>query len=87
MTFGLPFYLRPVGVRRRNGFCGGPVGYERTTDPTGGPVIIDLEWSRYVESVIAAVRRGEITLREAEDELDWREGNTKPIGRDHEHDT
>ena len=35
--------------------------------------MIDLEWSRYVESVIAAWRRGEITLAEARDILDRKE--------------
>ena len=73
LTFGLPIHFSPVCVRHRHGFYGGPIGYERTTNPGGGPIEIDLEWGRYVESVIAAWRRGEITLVEARDELDRRE--------------
>ena len=79
LTFGPPFYLRPVSVRRRHGYIGGPIGYERTTNPGSGPIEIDQEWGRYVESVIAAVRRGEITLAEAEDELDWKERNDRDL--------
>lgn len=75
LTFGSSMNLRPVCIRHRHGYIGGPVGYKRTADPGGGPVVIDLEWGRYVESVVAAVRRGEITLAEARDELDRTEND------------
>ena len=68
LTFGPPIHLRPVCVRHHHGFIVGPVGYERT--------VIDQGWSRYVESAAAAWRRGEITLAELEDELDWRENQS-----------
>ncbi len=73
LTLGPPKLFRPVCVRHRHGCIGGPIGYERTTDPGDGPILIDQEWGCYVESVIAALRRGEITLAAAEDELDRRE--------------
>ena len=77
LTFGPPIYLHPVCVRRRNGFIGGPVGYQRNYDPSGGPIVIDQEWGRYVESVIAAWLRNDITLAEARDELDREENRCR----------
>ena len=59
LTFGPRRYWRPICIRHPHGFYGGPVGYEETDDPNIGPRIVE-GW-----------RRGEITLAEARDALDW----------------
>ena len=41
LTFGPPIYLRPVCILHPHGFYGGPAGYERTDDPSCGPLIIE----------------------------------------------
>ena len=73
MIFGPKTYYRPVCVYGEHGFYGGPAGYVRTTDPGGGPIVIDLKRQARTESIIAAWRRSEITLAELEDELDSEE--------------
>lgn len=46
ISLGPPRYYRPVCVRRKNGFTGGPAGYVKCDDPSGGPIIIDAEAQR-----------------------------------------
>ena len=43
MRFGPPRYFRPVCIRRRHGFYGGPAGYEEVTgaEKDAGPVILE----------------------------------------------
>ncbi len=67
MRFGKPQHYRPVCIRGRHGFLGGPAGYELTDDPTAGPIELP------DGPIVAAWRRGEITLAQARDALDREE--------------
>jgi len=56
--FGRSRYFRPVCIRRRNGFSGGPSFYKETDSPAATPLIL------------AEVRAGRLPLYEAENILD-----------------
>lgn len=64
-SFGPPRYFRPICIRHRHGYYGGPAGYEETDDPQAKPRTL----------IIQAWRDGEITLAEARDELDMEENH------------
>jgi len=58
LTLGRSRYFRPVCIRRRNGFSGGPSFYEETDSPAATPLIL------------AEVRAGRLPLWKARDILD-----------------
>ena len=65
IRLGKARYFRPVSIRHRYGYCGGPRFYEETADPAAGPVIVE------------AVKEGRLPLHVARDRLDRLENEGK----------
>lgn len=64
ITLGRPRYFRPVCVRYRNGYLGGPTFYEETDSPGATPLIL------------AAMKAGRLPLWRAREILDQLENET-----------
>jgi len=66
LSIGRVHIYRPVSVRYRHGYLGGPACYVRTDSPDGGPLILTEDQAR----ILAEVKAGRLALHRAEELLD-----------------